>query len=177
MSMKLIYHKISEIQKNLMGEKIEDYSLNTLIPLIFKECQKQNLMFFFNFIENACVLNIRGTSEDMELNVRYHHNYTEITPEISERIESRLLQNTFLLVSKGILLEDVVENEPEIHEHKKRIHESDLVPPRAIRAAMEDIEKRGETPTRKLIEKELHLDKMSTDNRRLCIAFLRSMED
>ena len=181
MSRMLIYHKISKIQQNLMGKSIEDYSLNTLIPLIFKEACKQNLMFYFNCIENAVVLNIRDTSEEnMELNIRYHHNHADISPEILEMMELRLLQNTFLLVSKSHPFNhsndaDETSSKPDVHE--KPITESNLVPPSAIRVAMEECKQQGEPITRKNLENKLNLKGMNQDKRRQCIAYLRDMEE
>ena len=173
--MKMIYNKIGEIQKNLMGETIKDYSLDSLIPLIFKETTSKDLMFYFNWIENACVLNIIDCSkENEELHVRYYHHFDDITPEIHEIIESRLLCNTFLLTGPSVKL---ASSDKEEKHDEKPIQESNIVPPRAIRAAMDTITGRGEKVTRKAVEKELQLNKMSTDNRRQCIAYLKDMEE
>ena len=181
MSRMLIYHKISKIQQNLMGKSIEDYTLNTLIPLILEECINENLMFYFNCVENAVVLNIRDTHEEnMELNIRYHHNHADISPEILEKMESRLLQNTFLLVSKSHPFNhsndaDETSSKPDVHE--KPITESNLVPPSAIRVAMEECNQNGELITRKNLENKLNLKGMNQEKRRQCIAYLRDMEE
>lgn len=169
--MKLLYSKISEIQEKLMEETIKDYSLDSLIPLIFKETSKQKLMFYFNWIENACVLNIIDCSkENEELHVRYYHQFTDIAPEIHEMIESRLLCNTFLLTKDVV---DLASSDKET----QPIQESNIVPPRAIRAAMDELTHEGEKITKKGIEKKLQLGKMSTANKQQCIRYLRDMEE
>ena len=64
--------KLSNVQQKLMAVTIEDMSLDGLLPLIYKECLKENLTFWFNFMEDACVLNLRDIEhENHELNIRY----------------------------------------------------------------------------------------------------------
>lgn len=174
MSMKLIYHKISEIQKNLMGKKIEDYDLNTLIPLIFKECRNQNLMFFFNFVEKACVLNLRDVvEENMELNIRYHHDFEEITPEINEMLKVRLLCNTFLLISNPV---NVASSENITQDDEPPIISNDKPVPQHIRSAIETIKAKGIPVTREAIQHHLPLGEMSTSARMECNKYLKEME-
>ena len=171
-----IYLKLSRVQQKLMGMEISSVDLEDLLPLIFKECLEENLMFYFNFIENACVLNLRDLSdENLELNVRLY--YPNDPGDIScKKLKEQVLLNAFLLTKKSNTVE-IVSSASEETQDVKPIQESNIVPPRAIRAAMEVIEKRGETPTKNLIEKELQLDKMSTDNRRQCIAYLKDMKE
>ena len=58
--------KLAIIQRRLMGMNITESDYDSLLPLIFKECIKDNLTFWFNFMEDAAVLNLR----DIE-----HENY------------------------------------------------------------------------------------------------------
>ena len=175
MSLKLIYHKISEIQKNLMGKTIEDYTLNILIPLIFKECIKQELMCYFNFVENACVLNLRDVSEEnMELNIRYHHGYEDIPDEVMDMLKVRLLCNTFLLINDSV---DVASSE-NIHESEKgsQIISNDKPVPSHIRKAIETIQAKGIPVTREAIQHHLPLGDMSTSASMECTMYLKEME-
>ena len=180
MSMKLIYHKISEIQKNLMGKKIEDYSLDSLIPLIFNECRNQNLMFFFNFVEKACVLNLRDVvEENMELNIRYHHDFEEITPEINEMLKVRLLCNTFLLISNPVNVassENITKGDKTVEEKESTIISNDKPVPQHIRTAIETIKAKGIPVTREAIQHHLPLGEMSTSARMECNKYLKEME-
>ncbi|WP_407415745.1 hypothetical protein [Methanobrevibacter sp.] len=178
MSLKLIYHKISEIQKNLMGKNIEDYNLNTLIPLIFKECNKQNLMFFFNFVENACVLNLRDISEEnMELNIRYHHGLEDIPEDIMDLLKVRLLCNTFLLINDSVDIGIPVpaENTP-VEEKESAIISNDKPVPTHIRKAIDTIQAKGIPVTVEAIKNHLPLSKMSTSARMECNKYLKNME-
>ena len=177
MSLKLIYHKISEIQKNLMGKNIEDYTLNTLIPLIFKECIKQELMFFFNFVENACVLNLRDISEEnMELNIRYHHEYEDIPDEIMELLKVRLLCNTFLLINDSVDIGIPVPGENVPVEKESQIISNDKPVPTHIRKAIDIIQSKGIPVTAEAIKNHLPLGKMSTSARMECNKYLKEME-
>lgn len=173
--MTLLIQRLCNVQKNLMSKTIEDNSLNNLLSLIFQECLKENMTFYFNFLENQAVLNLCDLDkEHNELHFRLA--YSDDCKVSDNTLKIFLLENTFLLTPSG---HEVSSDNPEEETVKpeKPIQESNLVPPRAIRAAMEVIEKRGETPTKNLIEKELQLDKMSTDNRRQCIAYLKDMKE
>lgn len=146
--------KLQRVQVALMEEKISSTQLQVLLPLIFKKCLKENMTFWFNFLEDAC---------DME-------NY-----------KLQVLLNAFL-ITPG---ENPIENASsatmdETHQEEtvdKPIQESNLVPPSAVRAAIELCEKNNEPVTRKNVENKLNLGQMSQDKRRQCIAYLRSMED
>ena len=61
--------------------------------------------------------------------------------------------------------------------HGQPIKQSSAVPPTSIRTVIDMLEKNGEPVTRKSIQEYLQMDKMSTDNRRRCIAYLKSMEE
>lgn len=178
-----IYQRLGRVQGNLMGMNIPSVKLEDLLPLIFNECLKENLMFYFNFIENACVLNLRDIrDENLQLNIRlYYPNEAKVS---CIELKEQILLNAFLLTRKGTILKSSgdassadIEETPKKEENlSKPIQESNIVPPRAIRAAMDTITARGDEVTKTALEKELQLNKMSTDNRRQCIAYLRDME-
>ncbi len=185
MNKNVMYQRLSNIQTSLMMQSISSMELEDLLPLIQRECLHENLMFYFNFIENACVLNLRDiTSENRELNIRlYYPNNND--DEISiKKLKEQVLINAFLLTKKGTSLKssgdassaDIEETPKKEESPSKTIQESNIVPPRAIRAAMDTITARGDEITKTALEKELQLNKMSTDNRRQCIAYLRDME-
>ena len=170
MSKITIYKKLGNVQERLMEHEISSMDLEDLLPLIFKECLKENLVFYFNFVENACVLNLRDMSiENLELNIRlyYSDNFS------SKKLKEKVLCNAFLLTSQP----NVASSADTKKDDGKQIQESTIVPPRAIRAAMDTITARGDKVTKTALEKELQLNKMSTDNRRQCIAYLRDMEE
>lgn len=171
--------KLHEVQKNLMGKKFESLTLDHILPLIFKECNKQNMTFWFNFLEEACVLNLRDTRhENYELNIRYAYENAPINIEKINKYKLILLINTFLITSNPIdVVASSAKKEKTNKQENKPIQESNLVPPRAIRAAMDTIKGRGDKVTKKAIEHELQLDKMSIDNRRQCIAYLKDMKE
>lgn len=172
MSRTTMYAKLSKVQERLMEKEISSLCLEDLLPLIFKECLKENLVFYFNFVENACVLNLRDKSIDnLELNIRLYYSDNTVSDKESTLLKEQVLCNAFLLTSQPNASSANTKGE------EKQIQESNIVPPRAIRAAMDTLTEKGETITRKNLEKELQLNKMSTDNRRQCIAYLRDMEE
>lgn len=177
--------KLANVQKALMGKEFEEISLYTLLPIIFEECCKENLTFWFNFIEDSCVLNLRDTRFDnYELNIRQNMGILrEMGVELSS-IKLQVLLNAFLIVPKEIQIKDVASSENKnntgketVKEDNKSIMESDLVPPTPIRIAIEECEKNNEPINRKNLESKLNLKQMNQDKRRQCIAFLRSMEE
>lgn len=175
-----MYQRLSRVQCSLMGMDIPSVKLEDLLPLIFKECLRENLMFYFNFIENACVLNLRDIKdENLELNIRLY--YPNNAKDIScIGLKEQILLNAFLLTTKGTPINassDITTKESSKKEDVPPIKESKLVPPTSIRAVIDILEKAGEPVTRKNIEQNLQLNKMSIDNRRRCIAYLRSMEE
>lgn len=177
--------KLSRVQEILMGMEFEDTDLHTILPIIFKECRKENMTFWFNFIENSCVLNLRDTKRDnYELNIRQYIGNSENNDFAS--IKRQVLCNAFLLTVKAHPIK-TAENTPNmgaiakaVKEQQKRdakILESTIVPPSAIRVAMEECEKQNEPINRKNIENKLNLKSMSQDKRRQCIAYLKDMEE
>ena len=177
----LMAKKLAVIQSNLMGTKFEDTSLQTLLPIIFKECLEQNLTFWFNFIEDYCVLNLRDINqENNELNIRqYMGNIADV--ELAD-IKRQVLINAFLITPNLITISSAEKEEERVETHKKEaveekpIQDSSIVPPSPIRIAIAGCEKDGEPVTKKNIESRLNLKGMSQDKRRQCIAYLKDME-
>jgi len=99
-------------------------------------------MFYFNFIENTCVLNLRDIrDENLQLNIRlYYPNEAKVS---CIELKEQILLNAFLLTKKGTILKSSgdassadIEETPKKEENlSKPIQESNIVPPRAIRAA------------------------------------------
>ena len=173
MSSTTMYAKLSKVQERLMEKEISSLCLEDLLPLIFKECLKENLVFYFNFVENACVLNLRDKSTDnLELNIRLYYSDNTFSDKESTLLKEQVLCNAFLLTSQPNASSADTKKDDE-----KQIQESTIVPPRAIRAAMDTITARGDKVTKTAHEKELQLNKLSKDNRRQCIAYLRDMEE
>lgn len=176
--------KLCNVQIELMGRKFDSVTLDTILPIIFKECLKQNMTFWFNFLEDACVLNLRDVEhENYELNIRQYYQALPIQQSDMENYKLQVLLNAFLITPGENPIENAssaTTNNEERHSEEtvdKPIQESNLVPPSAVRVAIELCEKNNEPVTRKNVENKLNLGQMSQDKRRQCIAFLRSMEE
>ena len=176
----IMARKLCNVQKELMNQEIEDDSLESLLPLCFNECLKQGLMFFFSISEDLVILKLRDIYHDnYELNVKHAHN-GNLTTQM-DTFKRNLLINTFNLTKKGNPIDNDASSadtkKDDVKHEDKPIQESNLVPPTAIRTVIDTLEKNNESVTRKSIQKYLQMDKMSTDNRRRCIAYLKSMEE
>lgn len=174
----IMARKLCNVQNDLMNQEIKDDSLESLIHLCYNACLKEGLMFFFSITEDLVILKLRDINhENYELNIKHAHSRNYSTQ--MDDFKKKLLVNTFLLTKKSFSASSAEEEntvKKEVDDDKK-IQMDDAVPPRAIRAAMDMLEKNGEPVTRKSIQKHLQLGKMSTDNRRRCIAYLRTMEE
>lgn len=170
--------KLCNVQKRLMEQNIESSQVHVLIPLIFKECLKENMTFWFSFLEDCAILNLRDINhENYELNIRYHYPSAPISAERIDALKSELLMNVFLITKEATKIENIAASKKPIQkEDGTKIQESNMVPPTSIRTVMSMLEKNNEPITKKNIERYLQMDKMSTDNRRRCIAYLRQME-
>ena len=166
--------KLANVQKRLRGKSFGKFTLDDILPVVMEECFKENLVFWFNFLEDSVVLNLRDIlQENYELNIRYAYESAPIQLTDAEHYKTLVLLNAFNLTHQEI--KTASSATPKIDE--KPIQESNIVPPRAIRAAMDTIKGRGDEVTKKAIEKELQFDKMSSDNRRQCIRYLKDMEE
>lgn len=165
--------KLQKVQVSLMEEEISSTQLTVLLPLIFKKCIEEKMTFWFNFLEDACVLNLRDVEhENTELNIRYAYSDVPFDEKKMTSYKEKILINAFLVTESQVEINSVSSVKEETP-----IKESKLVPPTSIRTVMEMLEKNNEPVTRKSIQKYLQMDKMSTDNRRRCIAYLKSMEE
>lgn len=175
----IMAQKLQKVQVKLMQEKISETSLDVLLPLIFQKCLEENLTFWFNFMEDAIVLNLRDVAnENYELNIRYaYHPVPPISnPGDIEAYKVNVLLNAFLITTDSHV-DNVASSAPQKEEsNEKPIKESNLVPPPAIRVAIDELEKVGMEITRKNVGDQLNLKQMSQDKRRQCIAYLRDME-
>ena len=171
--------KLQKVQLDLMQMEISKISYDVLLPLIFKKCYENNLTFWFNFLEDAAVLNLRDVEhENYELNIRHHYANAPLSQENIDAIKLNLLVNAFLVTTAKEVIDMPMKENPELNKaQEKPIKESNLVPPTSIRTVIDMLEKNGEPVTRQSIQQYLQMDKMSSDNRRRCIAYLKSMEE
>ena len=175
MSKTVMYQKLCNVQQKLMAKEIPSVELRDLLPVIFEKCLEENMMFYFNFIENACVLNLRDITQDnMELNIRLYYPNENIDCKL---LKEQVLINAFLLTKKASVINNASSTNKNDVKHDKPIKQSNAVPPTAIRTVIDMLEKNNEPVTRQSIQKYLQFDKMSTDNRRRCIAYLKTMEE
>lgn len=171
--------KLCKVQQTLMAKEIESSKVEYLVPLIFKECVQEDMTFWFSFLEDCAILNLRDIAhENYELNIRYHYTSAPISAEKIDAIKIELLMNVFLITKEASVMDIYKEDEPAPETPKEQaISESKLVPPTSVRTVINLLEKNNIPVTKKNIESELHLDKMSSEKRRRCIAYLRSMEE
>ena len=168
----IMAQKLHRVQEKLMGETISDFSLDGLLPLIFKICSEENLCFWFNFLENECVLNLRDIGhENYELNIR---QYYETGAEL-EGIKEKVLINTFIITHDSVSLEkdgaSSAQNEEELG-----LISGDKPVPKHIRKAIDTIQSKGIPVTAEAIHNHLPLGQMSTSARMECNKYLKQME-
>ena len=168
-----IYGKLCNVQRELMDKSISSIELEDLLPLIFKVCLEENLMFYFNFIENACVLNLRDiSSENLELNVRLYYSGDDDSVSC-EKLKKQVLLNTFLLTKKGHQVASSAKKE----KTGTHIISGDKPVPAHISKAIKKIQSKGIPVTREAIQHHLPLGEMSTSARMECNKYLSEMED
>ncbi|MBQ6350245.1 MAG: hypothetical protein IJI42_04885 [Methanobrevibacter sp.] len=166
--------KLQRVQVALMEEKISSTQLQVLLPLIFKKCLKENMTFWFNFLEDACVLNLRDVEhENTELNIRYAYPSVPLGEKGLDKFKETLLVNAFLITKSSVK----VNVASSAREEETRIIDSDEVMPASIRKAIEKIQKKGIPVTVDTIRNHLQLSKMSTSNRIECNRYLKKMEE
>lgn len=169
--------KLHNVQKRLMGKEIQDTSLEPLTQLIFEECSKEGLTFWFNFLENLCVINLRDiSSENNELNHRYvwpisSENLTE------ETIKRDALINFFLITkTKSSSLNVETKASSAKRDEPINIVSGDKPVPSHIRQAIQKLEAKGVPITVEGIKNHLPLNEMSSNSRIKCNAYLKRME-
>lgn len=168
-SKRFMVEKLSVVQQSLMGMSFEDTSLQSLLPIIFKECIKENLTFWFSFIENTGVLNLRDTlHENYELNIRLYTSNNEDLDTLKEN----LLINTFLITKESTsTIASSAKNEEETH----HLISNDKPVPKHISKAIEKIQAKGIPVTKEAIKNHLPLNEMSSSARLECNRYLRDM--
>lgn len=162
--------KICNVQIRLMEIEIKDISFNSLLPLIFKECLKENLTFYFNFIENHCVLNLRDVEhENYELNIRvyYTNNLT------FEELKRQALINAFLITTG----KSEMELSSKDASSAKPIISGDKPTPTHISKAIETLNAKGVPITVESIRNHLPLGQMGTSARLECNKYLKQMRE
>lgn len=159
--------KLYAVQKDLQREEIQEFTLDSLLPLIMKACSKQNLMFWFNFIDNHCILNLRDIEhENYELNIRYHY---ESVGNI-EIIKLEVLKNAFLLTNNSNEI-----NASSANTESLEIISGDKPVPPHINEAIKKIKSKGIPVTAEAIHNHLPLGQMSTSARMKCNKYLKEM--
>ena len=168
-SKRFMVEKLSVVQQSLMGMSFEDTSLQSLLPIIFKECLKENLTFWFSFIENTGVLNLRDTlHENYELNIRLYTSNNEDLDTLKEN----LLINTFLITKESTSnIASSAKNEEVTH----HLISNDKPVPKHISKAIEKIQAKGIPVTKEAIKNHLPLKEMSSSARLECNRYLRDM--
>lgn len=170
----IMAQKLNNIQKSLMSMTIDDMDINTLIPLIFEECQKESITFWFNFIEDSLVLNLRDIEhENYELNIRYYIPEYKNMPESvgMDKAKQELLINAFLLTPKS--LPNIASSD---NTKEDTLLSSDKPIPPHIREAIKTIEGKGIPVSVEAIHNHLPLGEMSNSARLECNNYLKEME-
>ena len=170
----IMAQKLQRVQVALMEEEISSTQLNVLLPLIFKKCLEEKMTFWFNFLEDACVLNLRDVEhENTELNIRYAYTNVPLSEQEVDIFKETLLINAFLITSSSVKL-NVASSKTE---DETLIIDNDEIMPPEIRKAIERIQKKGMPVTPNAIRNHLSLSKMSTGDRITCNRYLKKMKE
>ena len=166
--------KLHNVQKRLMGNTINEDTLDGLLSLIFKECSKEKLTFWFNFLENEIVLNLRDIEhENYELNIRQHYTETDKTDDLKKMV----LVNTFLITKNSVEFESLNEASSQKKSDQTHIISGDKPVPPHIREAIEKIQAKGIPVTPETIQNHLPTGKMSTNATIQCNNYLKKMKE
>lgn len=168
--------KIYNVQKALMGVSIQDMSLDSLITLIFEKCSEENLTFWFNFIDNHCVLNLRDIKhENYELNIRQYYE----TIEDIDSIKLQVLVNAFNLTADELTLENNENSsalqKEETPEGSASIISGEKIIPKPIRNAIDKIQAKGVEVNKSSIRAHVPWTQLSNDQRIKCTNYLNEM--
>jgi len=164
--------KLHNVQVNLMDQTIKTSSFDSLLPLIFKECHKENLTFWFNFIEKTCVLNLRDIEhENHELNIRYTYESANLLDENQLNfIKETVLMNTFLITKESHVIASSAKTGV-----SSDIISGDSPVPVHIRKAIEKIKAKGLDVTPEAIQNHLPTGQMSSNQIMACNKYLKQM--
>ena len=174
-SKRVMDQKISNVTVALMGMEIQDFSLDNLLPLILKECLKENIYFRFSFVENTCVLNVRDRfHENYEVNQRLYYATPLFEGKTMDDIKVMVLCNTFLLTKDKYVLKDSSAL-PEKETQDSTIISGDKVIPKPINEAIKKIKAKGVEVNKKSIRAHVQWNQLSTDQRIKCTNYLENM--
>ena len=166
--------KLAGVQNNLMECEIQDKSLDSLLPLIMRECRKENMMFWFNFFEHEVVLNLRDIKHDnYELNIRQYYETLDI-----DEVKLQVLTNAFLLTHSKMVLENNENSSALQKEESSDAHiiSGDKVIPKPIRNAIDTIKSKGVEVNKTSIKNHVPWSQLSIDQRIKCTNYLKEME-
>ena len=166
--------KLQNVQSSLMGMELDFLDFPRLLSIIFEECRKENLTFWFNFIDDTCILNLRDTQhENYELNIRYLYEGMTLFDDgnVLDKIKLYVLQNTFLLTENSV--EGFQEKKVAASSESIDILAGDKPVPKHISKAIETIQAKGIPVTIEAIRNHLPLNEMSTSSRIECNRYLK----
>lgn len=162
--------KLQRVQLALMNTEISETSLDVLLPLIFQECCKEKLTFWFNFLEDCIVLNLRDVEhENYELNIRCAYQSTPLDARKEDYYKEAVLINAFLITKKSTKINS--------DKNERGIISSDEVMPQAIRIAIDKLKAKGVPVTPEAILNHLPTGEMSNDHRIKCNKYLKKMKE
>ena len=175
--------KLHHVQKALMGKEINFQDFTELLSLIFEECSKENLTFWFNFHEDYCVLNLRDIEhENYELNIRKSYVGVPLTDEALIENKVQLLQNAFLLTEESIvgfqakpIAEPTINSSDEQDDVEDLIFTSDKPLPPHISKAIDKITAKGIPVTKDSLKNHIPWNEISTEQRIKCTEYLNEM--
>lgn len=174
--------KLHNVQESLMAEEINPLKFEETLSLIFEECSKENLTFWFNFHEDYCVLNLRDIGhENYELNFRNAYVSVPITDEAIIENKIRLFENAFLLTRNAVEgysakpMEEASEKEVNNDDIDELIFTSEKPLPPHVSKAIDTITSKGIPVTKESLKNHIPWDKISTEQRIKCTEYLNEM--
>lgn len=176
--------KLHNVQESLMGKSLNFLKFEELLAVIFEECSKESLTFWFNFHEDNCVLNLRDIEhENYELNIRKSYVGVPLTDEALIENKIQLLQNAFLLTEESIvgfqakpIAEPTINSSDEKDSVDDLIFTSDKPIPPHVSNAIEKIKAKGIPVNKESLRNHIPWDKISTEQRIKCTNYLNEME-
>ena len=162
--------KLHNVQKELMSQTFDEVSYDSLLLNVWEACFKEGLCFWFNFLEDACVLNLRDVEhENYELNIRLSYNHS------SGNVKEDLLLNAFLITKDSLKLSTPKKDVD--HSDEVGILSSDQTVPPHIREVIPIIESKGIPVTAEAIRNHLNLASMGNNARLKCNNYLKQLEE
>ena len=157
--------KLHNVQKSLMSESLKGISVEMLLSKCFQACSEEGLCFWFNFLEDSAVLNLRDVEhENFELNIRLHYSQCK-----NDDVKLLLLCNAFLIVKEAVKVSQKDKSEGIIN--------TDIPVPPHIRETIKVLEDKGVPVTAESIRNHLPLKNMGNNARMKCNNYLKQMEE